>query len=884
MNAIFKHAARLTVVVSTFGVVGAGCLTRPVATSGPTTKTNFTSVVRNQKIDKIDMLFDIDNSASMGDKQQYLIAAIPDLISRLVNPNCLDTMGNVIGPSNNGQCATGAAEFQPVNDMHLGIVTSALGARLSEPSPTGVCDPTVAATAPMGPFININAHNDDQGHLIARSLTINGTTAVEGSVAAAVVAAYTPAPGGFLYWFPGMGAAAGGPTPETMTGTAADIATVGTTGTANTLIGDFSSMVAGAGIFGCGIESQLESWYRFLIQPDPYGSLTLATVGTNQVGQWSQVDATILQERHDFLRPDSLVAIIDLTDENDSEIDVRSLGGEGYLFMRTEFEPPRGTQVCLTNPGDPGCQSCSLPANANDPNCKSTASGGPGPYVATNDWGYDMNLRHVHMKYKYGVDPQYPIQRYVNGLTSAAVPNRTGEYTCPANTPNCPVGTATGNYVVGNNNCVNPLFAASLPDGTDLNSNTLCSLSPGQRTPDLVFYAIIGGVPNQLLHFVPNNAAASTLTDADWVRILGKDPLNYNYDGIDPHMIEDRFDRTLGLAQGGAGAYVDPLGKPLTTDTTLTNALSASTTAPMTPDPVNGREWVTDQEMTPNTHVLRVDRQYACIFPLPMGQQRDCTQPQNFNSCDCPSMAGGLTPAQLPPVCNPTTQTTQIAAKAYPTTRELLVAKLMGSQGIASSLCPIHTVDMMQGNDPLYGYRPAVAVIIDRLKNALTNQCLPQKLTPLSDGSVPCLILVTLPAPMPADPAHSCLNPNCDPTKGLSVPDPTVLSTFCANQEAAFIASGGSTSGLQDPKVQSVCQLTELVNAQGAAGTPGIKYNTGDFQNGSCANAADPGWCYVEGANAAKGCSQAIIFQSTSPPAGSTSSLQCIEATGTDGG
>ena len=36
-------------------------------------------------------------------------------------------------------------------------------------------------------------------------------------------------------------------------------------------------MVSGVGFFGCGIESQMESWYRFLIQPDPYQSLGTTT-------------------------------------------------------------------------------------------------------------------------------------------------------------------------------------------------------------------------------------------------------------------------------------------------------------------------------------------------------------------------------------------------------------------------------------------------------------------------------------------------------------------------------------------------------------------------------------------------------------------------------
>jgi hypothetical protein len=829
MKAAIKHGAMLATVVGSFVIVGAGCLTRPVTTAEPTTKTNFTSVVRNQVIDKLDLLFDIDNSASMGDKQSYLILAIPDLINRLVNPNCVDPNNNnaLIGPSTNGMCATGQLEFPPVHDMHLGIVTSSLGARLSEPAANGgVCDPGAMAAAP---FTNLSAHNDDQGHLIDRSLTFagGGATATEGTVSAA-------APGNYLYWFPrtGNNTPAGPVAPET---------TVGAGGTPGTLIGDFTSLVGGAGIFGCGIESQLESWYRFLVQPDPYSSLQASSGSVAPADMWQGVDTTVLKQRRDFLRPDSLVAIVVLTDENDSEIDVRSLGGQGYFFMRTSFQPPRGTQACLTNPADPNCVSCSV--NKGDPNCTN------GNYKAPNDWGYDMNLRHVHMKAKYGLDPQYPIQRYVIGLTSPVVPDRNGEYRDDK-------GNSTNNYI-GRNDCTNPLFAAGpLPDGSVLDAQHLCTLPVGGRTKDLIFYAVIGGVPNQLLHFKPGDALASQLSDADWVRILGTDPLNFNYNGIDPHMIEDYRDRTTG----NYGFNVD---------TTLTNMLSGSGSA-NNADPVNGREWITDQEMTPNTHVLRVDRQYACIFPL--AQARDCTLDQNSNACDCPKTAG-LSPAQTPPLCN---GTMQVAAKAYPTTRELLVARLMGQQGIVSSLCPIHVTDQMNGNDPEYGYRPAVAVIIDRLKNALTNQCLPQKLNLTKDQTAPCVILVTLPASV----GGTCLNPSCDANQGLSVPDPNVLSKFCATQEAAFNdavrAAGGNANGLQDPAKQSVCALTELVNSDMGTSTPAVSFKTSNFMNGSCANAADKGWCYVEG-NAAKGCAQAIVFQSQSPPPGSTSSLQCIE-------
>src|SRR5262245_18576590 len=66
-----------------------GCLTRPLSPSEPTTKDIFTAVVKQQAVDKVDLLFMVDNSSSMGDKQDLLAAAVPDLVTRLLLPNCV---------------------------------------------------------------------------------------------------------------------------------------------------------------------------------------------------------------------------------------------------------------------------------------------------------------------------------------------------------------------------------------------------------------------------------------------------------------------------------------------------------------------------------------------------------------------------------------------------------------------------------------------------------------------------------------------------------------------------------------------------------------------------------------------------------------------------
>ena len=43
---------------------------------------SFSAVLRGQSVDKVDLLFMIDNSSSMGDKQALLAQAVPDLVTR----------------------------------------------------------------------------------------------------------------------------------------------------------------------------------------------------------------------------------------------------------------------------------------------------------------------------------------------------------------------------------------------------------------------------------------------------------------------------------------------------------------------------------------------------------------------------------------------------------------------------------------------------------------------------------------------------------------------------------------------------------------------------------------------------------------------------------
>ncbi len=591
----------------------------------------------------------------MGDKQAYLAQAIPDLLTRLITPNCVDSSGNGTGvvADANGNCSVGTAEFPGVHDMHIGIVTSSLGPRLGDACPT--TGATSLQTLAGG--ATVSRHNDDQGHLINRGADPNNPSDYTEPALPDLGTV------DFLDWFPQSTVDLASPPPRGSQ----------PLGDAMQLQSDFQSMVTGVHAFGCGIESQLESWYRFLVQPDPY----LTLVNASGKAQWSGVDTVLLAQRADFLRPDSLLAVIVLSDENDSEVDVRSFGGTAWNFMSTGYKPSRGTSACATTPNNPSCTSCAFGQNPTDPQCMLA------PYSSLTDWGYDLNLRHVHEKQKYGVSVQFPIQRYVLGLTSPKVPDRNGEY--PAGASSYQGLTAPA--------CTNPLFAASLPappanvDPTQWSPtpDQLCNLPPGNRPVSLVYYSHIGGVPHQLLQEDPSDPDSpqkATLTAADWTLILGNDPLNYDYTGIDPHMVESY--------QSRVSTPVPPGGFPVSPASTPTGS-----------DPINGREWTTDSTM-PMHQGLLVDREYACTFKL--ATPRDCSSaatakdPTLPDSCDCqppdPSTTGAFTHDEVPAVCNDTVPTEQDSAKAYPTIRELLLAKLLGevpgaNEGVISSICPI---------------------------------------------------------------------------------------------------------------------------------------------------------------------------------------------------
>lgn len=621
--------------------LSSACLRRDVAVVEPTTKTSFDNEVPQPAIDKIDLLVMVDNSSSMADKQRILADAVPDLVRGLVQPKCVDKKtraptGALADPLKREaeQCPAGAEPaFVPITDMHIGVISSSLGGMGS------------SACKSDG-----KAHSDDKGRLIARGE--KGDVAQAGDLH-------------FLAWYPDV--------EQNQNKERHPDPPVPATRSIEKLGEAFRDLVIGVGQDGCGFEAQLESVYRFLVQPDPWTAIDV-TADKASYGPANQVDVELLRQRAAFLRPDSLVAVIVLSDEDDSSVDPLAFQGSGWVFGETR-ELPRATAACETDPASPACTSCRFaPA---DPSCTARSP----VYSLEED---PLNVRFHAMKRRYGVDPQFPLSRYIDAFTKKVVPRRDSEH-------------VNGVYV-GTTDCTNPLFAARLPSEPN---EELCRLPRGPRTPDLVYFGVIGGVPN---HLLPESGDASKI---DWTKIVGKDPSRYDETGIDPHMIVSTKPRP-------------GLPGPTSADAA---------------DPVHGREWNTAGS----------DLQYACTFDLyerkPDGTtapaQRTC--PAGDASCsDCDGKSDA-------PLCSSADRRVQIKGKAYPTRRELLVARGLGERAIVASLCP-KQLSAPDADD--YGYRPAVRAIATRLEDTLTASCLPRPLErETDDGPVSCLVLATLPEP-----------------------------------------------------------------------------------------------------------------------------------------
>ena len=588
-------------------------------------------------VDKVDLLFVIDNSISMADKQELLRDAVPTLLERLINPPCISVTDRnraveVAGPS--AACPPGyRKEFEPLIDLHVGVITSSLGGHGGD-----LCGPGLPSA--------FNPTKNDHAHLLAS------------------VRAGLPAYGdeGFLAWDP-----AGNKSPP-------GDHDVGR------FIQSFQDHVTAAGEQGCGYEATQEAWYRFLVEPDPY-----AEVVVNDADQAVPLgtDETLLEQRKAFLRPDSLLMIVVLSDEDDcSVVD----GGLGWLTSAISlpsggsFSFPPATSACADDPNSPCCRSCGiqdegLPAGClpskDDPACRVLSRADA------------SNLRCHRQKQRFGIDLLYPVERYSDALQNlAVVDTRRCQEAAPTDASEpvpCPAA-------------LNPLFS-------------------GKRDPSLVIYTAIVGVPWQDIATSDSLTGAGLeylnareLTDLDRWRLVLGDPAT-GEPPLDPLMIATTNPRS--------GVH------PLTGE-----ALAPANSTDPRANSINGHEFANIDES---------DLQYACTFPLET--PRDCLDDE---TCDC-------TEEDLlknRPLCNPpgggAAQTTQYYAKAYPGPRHLAIAQALGDKASIASICP--KVIEPPTSAPAYGYNAAAAHMYDRLAGGLGERCLAEALPHANDGRAECVL------------------------------------------------------------------------------------------------------------------------------------------------
>jgi len=351
-----------------------------------------------------------------------------------------------------------------LHDLHVGVISSSLGSH-----GTSACAVEIT-----------NKHNNDKGHLLPRA----GEGGGAGCPAPVAASAIT--------W------TSGAPDPGLAT----------------------SCVVQSVKDDGCGYEETWESAYHFLVDPAPYAKAEVKCTfgisgdacGNNKVIV-EGLDEELLAQRKAFLRPDSLLAVVVLSDENDASLKPAGLNwlpwgyGKGQLqrgwascaTVPDEFEPETAADFTKLH-NEYKCFSCF--EDASDPNCKVKWATDP----LNNDVD-GRNVRAFHMTQRLGYNFLWGRQRYVDAFTKATV------------------------FGSDNKLAANPIFA-------------------GGRDASMVVVAAIVGVPKGLV--TNSDGTPKVMTEADWEKVVG--PIGKR----DVHMIESIAPRA-GVTKFAGDRSIDPI-------------------------------------------------------------------------------------------------------------------------------------------------------------------------------------------------------------------------------------------------------------------------------------------------------------------------------------
>ncbi len=460
------------------------------------------------------------------------------------------------------------------------------------------------------------------------------------------------------------------------------------------------AQVRAVGELGCGVEMGMEAWYRFLADPIPPEGI----VHSDAEDELSPIvrtglDSDILSQRESFLRDDSLLVVLMLSNENDASMNDQY--GMGWLAARAyvgarRFLMRSGSSVCAENPDDPCCYSCwtEPPAGCEaDPVCAEETRGElPEEYDP-------VQLRFFDQKRRFGMDTLAPVSRYVNALTLPEL--------CPYQTYgnlDCDCREAQARGVACDPN------PQGLPENEYRFANPLAARSAASRV-------ILGGIVGTPWQDV---ASEDSLDNPDALRIQTGAELDWSLlvpgewgDPMDPLMVE-----SIEAREGTHPRTGEALMPPR-------SAYGANS--------INGHERETGG----------MDLQYACVFPLQ--QTWDCGEINCYIDPECTGDLCATDPLCVKvsngcacdeyehatsPVCqDPETDEFDLVERgdfAFPSTRQLQVLKGFAEatgadQSVVGSACP-KTLDPTRTEESVYGYNATVDALVATIKPRLAAQ------------------------------------------------------------------------------------------------------------------------------------------------------------------
>ncbi len=456
-----------------------GCLDRPVVPIVPGKGGISINKIRVTRVDKVDLLIVVDNSISMADKQSELGRRMPELVAALTDPTPDPVTKK---PSN-------------VLDMHVGVITSSLGSH-----GTSACAVEIT-----------NRANNDRAHLLPRSGEGGGSGFKVNAVAPYGEPTASPCPTPVASTALSWTFKADATPPAQFKGAAG----------ADQLQTATSCVVQSAKENGCGYEETWEAMYHFLVDPAPYAKAEVKCTfgisgdacGNNKIVV-EGVDNEVLTQRKAFLRQDSLLAVVVLSDENDFSLKPAGLNWLPWGYGKGQMQ--RGWAACANVPDDfepetaaefkklhdeYKCFSCF--EDASDPNCKVKWATDP----LNNDVD-GRNERGWNQTQRFGYNFLWGRQRYVDAFTKGQV------------------------FGSDNKLAANPIFQG------------------GFRSQDLIVVATIVGVPKALV--TNPDGKPKELSGEDWDKIVG--PIGKR----DPHMIESIKPRD-GVPKFAGDRSVDPM-------------------------------------------------------------------------------------------------------------------------------------------------------------------------------------------------------------------------------------------------------------------------------------------------------------------------------------